>query len=164
MERIVHNGVQVWPKQARTPVGRFTSFKTKVKFAVRWFVIRAAIAVIATALLGMGYAYSQFESAHTLVAVNVPVTQAEVAPILQKICMAESGCKQFDVSGLPVMHANTNGSVDIGKYQINNKIWGAKAKELNMDILTESGQDSLARWILLNRGSTAWNSSAKGWQ
>lgn len=165
MQRITHNGTQVWP---RTKQGKFTSFKMRVKYAVRWFMIRAGIGAVATGLLFVGYAYADMMQPN-LSAVNsavmaAPVTEKTIAPILKQICKAESGCKQFRKDGLPVMHANTNGSVDIGKYQINNSVWGAKAHELRYDLLTEEGNEAMATWILENKGSGPWFSSAKGWE
>lgn len=163
--KISYMGTQVWP---RTKKGTFTSLKSRIKYAFRWFMIRTGIAVAATGLLFIGYFYANI-TAPDLVAINTtqmaaPVAVKDIAPILKKICMAESNCTQFRKDGLPVMHANTNGSVDLGKYQINSAAWGTKAKELGYDLLTEKGNEAMATWILENRGTEDWYSSKVSWK
>lgn len=147
--------------------------KYKTMRAVRWFVIRFMIALAAVALLGIGYLYSMYQNHHEIVAtqtIALPITANQVAPILERIsdCESGNGCKkgtghQYQANGLPVFHANTDGSVDIGKYQINSRAWGNKAHELGYDLLTEKGNEAMATWILENVGTGPWSSSAKGW-
>lgn len=151
-------GTQVYP---RDTIGRFAS---KVNRGMRWLAIRFAIAVVGTVLLLSGYAYSQFETANMIVAYGPMIEEQGIAPILKKIAIAESGDRQFDANGLPVLHANTNGSVDIGRYQINNRVWGAKAKELGFNLITDEGQTAMATWLLQNMGTEPWQSSGKGWK
>ncbi len=150
----------VYPHATAWQVAKYRFFK-----ALRWFIIRAGIAVLAFTALSVAYFYGM-NAAPTMTAINTIqiVTQNEIAPILKKICMAESGCKQFTKNGLPVMYANTNGSVDIGKYQINSRVWGTKAKELGYDLLSEKGNEAMATWILENRGTSPWISSSKNWE
>ncbi len=151
---------QVYPHASRWQVAKYRFFK-----ALRWLIIRTGIAVAATAVLFGAYLYGSLTTPN-LTAINTIVTVAakDVAPILHKICMAESSCQQFDKNGIPTMHANTNGSVDIGKYQINNRVWGATAKKLGYDLMTEEGQDKMATYLLENKGSGPWFSSSKNWE
>ncbi len=146
---------------------RYQVFKYRLFRALRWLLIRTGIAAAAFTALTGAYFYGQL-TAPNMTATNqivAAVTEAKSIPaILHKICMAESGCKQFAATGLPIMHANTNGSVDIGKFQINSKAWGQKAKELGYDLLTEEGNEAMAMWILNNRGTSDWYSSEHGWK
>ncbi len=162
--RITFNGVPlrtVYPHATRWQVAKYRFFK-----AVRWFIIRAGIATLTTAALFAAFMYGSLTTPN-LTAINTiiqaPIAKNEIAPILKRICMAESGCQQFAATGLPVFHANTDGSVDIGKYQINNRAWGAQAKKLGYDLMTEEGQDKMATYILENKGTGPWGSSIKGW-
>ncbi len=150
---------QVYPHATRWQVIKYKFFK-----AMRWLLIRTGIAVAAFTALSGAYFYGQV-TAPNLTAINqiTVVTIKDTAPILKKICMAESGCHQFAKSGLPVMHANKNGSVDIGKYQINSAAWGTKAHELGYDLLTEKGNEDMATWILENKGTDPWFSSSNNW-
>ncbi len=181
MESIRQNGQVTWVKKNDKWVknkvwanrhgrsSRYVAFKIQVRKAVRWVLIRAGITVGAVVLLFAGYWYADV-TAPNLSAVNAVVHNViaaapiKVAPILKQICGAESGCKQFRKNGLPVFHANTNGTVDIGKYQINDAVWGAKAKELGYDLLTEEGNEAMAMWILDNKGTEPWYSSKGGWK
>lgn len=91
--------------------------------------------------------------------VEVPVR--EFPPILEKICLAESGGKQFGANGR-VLRGRVNPS-DIGYCQINEYIWNDKARELGYDIFTENGNRAMALWIFDHQGSDPWSSSRSSW-
>ena len=148
---------QVYPHATRWQVIKF-----KFGRAVRWLAIRLAIIGSIAGMLFAVHLYDMADAGITVV--NQVVAPQGVAPILKRIAAAESQNHQFDANGLPLLHANSNGSVDIGLYQINNRVWGAKAKELGFDLLTEKGQTAMATWILENKGTSAWNSSSNKWQ
>lgn len=61
-------------------------------------------------------------------------------------------------------NANQNKSVDIGKYQINQSVWGKKATELGLNLWEEKDNKAMAEWIYANRGTEDWYSSKKCWQ
>lgn len=82
--------------------------------------------------------------------------------ILAIIADCESGGEHFNSDG-SVKRGRVN-SYDIGKYQINVKIWGKKASQLGYDIFTEQGNELMARWIYENYGTSPWNLSKKCWQ
>lgn len=90
-------------------------------------------------------------------------------PVLQRIASCESvgnvskEAKQFDSKGRLIKHANTDGSVDIGKNMINDRTWEAKAVTLGYDIYTEKGNDDMAKWIYKNIGTSPWSASMKCW-
>jgi hypothetical protein len=110
---------------------------------------------------------------------ELPAPSREI-PILKRIMMAESGGNQFCTAelakarafkgcfagrvGLPLMNNNVDGSTDWGLFQINDWHWGAKAKELGFDIMTEQGNRDMAQWIYENMGTGPWSASKAGWQ
>ena len=83
-------------------------------------------------------------------------------PILDKIATCESKGKQFFSNGVLVKHVNTDGTIDIGKYEINS-IWEAKSVQLGYNIYTEEGNHNMAVWLFTNQGSEPWSSSKKCW-
>lgn len=92
------------------------------------------------------------------------VREVDVAsPILERIAKCESGGSHYDANGQVLMVANTNKSVDVGKYQINNKVWGKKATELGFNLVVEEDNHSMAKWIFYNRGTEDWKYSRKCW-
>ena len=74
-------------------------------------------------------------------------------PAMIDVLRCESGFKQQDDDG----NVLTSSTADYGIAQINLKTWGAKAKELGLDIFN-STQDNLkmARYILDNAGIKSW--------
>lgn len=88
----------------------------------------------------------------------VKVKDDTIPPILKKIASCE-GITQFDKNGKVVV-GKINSS-DKGALQINEKIWGKKAKELGYDIYTEAGNYAMGKWLLENYGSTPWVHSAQ---
>lgn len=86
------------------------------------------------------------------------------APVMDRIAKCESQSKHFAKNGQVLVMGNTNKSVDVGKYQINQQVWGAKATELGYNIFTEEGNKSMAYWIYKNHGTEPWYSSQKCWQ
>lgn len=144
--------------------GKLYTLRSKfVKGTKKTILWSAVITTMAWSFVGV-YQLGISKASAEVGYVAVPLKVTEVAPILKKIAQAESQGRQFDANGLPLMHANTNGSVDLGILQINNRVWGAKAKELGFDLLTEKGNMAMGEWILMNRGTDAWNSSSKSWK
>ena len=97
------------------------------------------------------------------------VTQAEVihevkmcTAILDRIAKCESPTGHYK-NGQVVMMPNSDRSVDVGKYQINNKTWGAKAAELGLDITKEADNEAMAHWIYENHGTEDWKYSKACW-
>lgn len=90
----------------------------------------------------------------------VKVKDDTIPPILLKIAKAESGNRHFDSQG-NVVKGKVNNK-DIGKFQLNETVWGKKAKELGYDIYTEKGNEQMALWIFEHYGSVPWKFSAYG--
>lgn len=96
----------------------------------------------------------------TILEVPYKLEDRSVPPILKKIAKCE-GVTQFDKKG-NVVKGRVNKS-DIGLLQINEKIWGAKAKELGYNIYTEEGNIAMGKWLLANYGSAKWYLSSACW-
>lgn len=91
------------------------------------------------------------------------------APVLDRIagCESQGDRKskgaQYGKDGQVIVRANTNGSVDIGRYQINEKVWGAKATELGLNLFVEADNKKMAEWIYANKGTEPWYPSKACW-
>ena len=92
--------------------------------------------------------------------VQFPVADNSMPPILRKIAKCE-GVSQFDSKG-KVTRGKVN-KHDIGELQINEEIWGKKAKDLGFDIYTLEGNRAMGKWLLANYGSTKWKNSGACW-
>lgn len=133
-------------------------------YHVRVFLLRVFIVVILC-----GSIYGAF-IAGGIYNPAVIYTKAEVikevpvkAPILDRIAKCESPTGHYDKNGQISLNANTDRSVDIGKYQINNRAWGKKATELGYNLMVEKDNDAMAHWIYENRGTEDWYSSKACW-
>jgi len=125
--------------------------------------------IIVTAMVGI--AFSAFKSgamttaAETVYADREVVKEVEVvknSPVLDRIAQCESGNVHYK-NGQVIMRANTNGTVDIGKYQINT-VWFAQATKLGLDLTKEEDNKKMAEWIYANRGTEDWYPSKSCWQ
>jgi hypothetical protein len=84
-----------------------------------------------------------------------------VPQILQEIAICESGGRHFDTSG-KVIRGKVNPN-DIGKYQINQIVWGAEAERLGHDIFSEEGNEAMALEIYSREQSKPWSASKHCW-
>lgn len=100
-----------------------------------------------------------------------------IAPILQKIAKAESHSSHFCTAelikvglcakgerGQVLTNPNTNGTVDIGKYQINTYYWGAIAADMGFNLTLEADNEAFAIWLFENYGSEPWSASKNNWR
>lgn len=98
------------------------------------------------------------------------------APVLERIAKAESRNSHYCTEelvkyklcaisevGQVLIRANKNGTVDIGRHQINNYYWGSKATELGLNLWEEEDNYKMAVWLFKNEGTEPWNSSSKNW-
>ena len=85
------------------------------------------------------------------------------APVMDRIAKCESGNSHVDPkTGQVYMLANTNKTVDVGKYMINT-VWHKKAKELGLDITKEVDNEKMAYYIYENVGTSPWGASLHCW-
>lgn len=118
-------------------------------------------AILAVAALTFFTAGAIIASTHVIEAQTITPPQT-IPPIMLKISTCESHNHQYAPSGQVLMKPNTNGTVDVGLYQINT-VWFAKATSLHYDVTTEQGNKDMALWIYANKGTSPWYSSSKCW-
>ena len=94
--------------------------------------------------------------------VEVPVEVKGKSPIMDRIAVCESGGKHFDSKGKIIYGYNTNGSIDVGKYQINT-VHLPLAGTLGLDINKEKDNEAMAYYLYENRGTEPWRSSIHCW-
>ena len=120
-----------------------------------------SLAFLGTALFFLG-AFT-FSTTTGTVINKIQLVTPMKAPVLARIAKCESDGSQF-LHGQVITHANRNGSVDIGKYQINIRKWGKRATKLHYNLATLKGNTAMAQYIYLNYGTGAWYLSAKCWR
>lgn len=86
------------------------------------------------------------------------------ASVMDRIAKCESGNSHVDPkTGQVYLVANSNKTVDVGKYMINT-VWHKKAKELGFDITKEADNEKMGYWIYENVGTSPWSASSHCWQ
>ena len=144
-------------KEVRDNRGRFTSYWKKIKWFCKRVVIGVGVCFIALGLYVGGQVNVKLPEL-------IPVVEAEdtLAPILERIAKCESPSGHTK-NGKVVFARNTNGTTDIGKFQINT-IWLPQAAELGLNLSVEEDNTKFAEWLYANRGTSDWFSSSKCWQ
>lgn len=143
---------------------KYSKFQVML-FKARRATKRSIIALGVFSLVGWGFvAGSTFSPAKIVLAEKEIVKEVKGhAPVMDRIAKCESGNNHIDPkTGQVYMIANTNKTVDVGKYMINT-VWHKKAKELGLDITTEVGNEKMAYWIYENHGTSPWVYSSKCW-
>lgn len=84
------------------------------------------------------------------------------APVLERIARCESENKHFAPSGQVLVRTNTNGSYDVGRYQINS-IWNKTATSLGYQLFIESDNEAFAKYLYKNFGTEPWKYSKHCW-
>ncbi len=146
---------------------RFQVFKWKVQE-----FLKKVLRVVTASAMGYGVLYIAFSLGAYFNPVMTYATQEKIVyqykdveySVMNRIAKCESGNTQFAKNGQVILNANTNGTVDVGKYQINMKVWGAKATELGYDLMTEEGNTNFAMWLFTTHGSEPWYSSVNCWR
>ncbi len=108
-------------------------------------------------------------STNTVIADNVKAPTPPHFNVLDRIADCESGSGKKGTGtqfrgGQVLLHANKNGTTDIGKYQINMYVWRKQATKLGFNLATEKGNTKMAEWIYLNYGTGSWKYSRKCWR
>lgn len=94
--------------------------------------------------------------------VPTPVETMPDIPVLDAIEKCESSDMQFNKQGQVLIHVNTNGTYDIGEFQINS-IWNATATKMGFDLTKASDNKAFAQFLFINKGSSAWQDSSACW-
>lgn len=149
-----------------------------IKRALRVGGILALVAWLMLGSLKFGISYAH----GTEMSYIAPIAQADTIkpmvtdyPILDKIAQAESHDNQFCTKalvsesmckasqiGAPLVRVNTNGSYDIGKFQINSTHL-ADAIAHGYDVYTLQGNTDYALYLFMTQGSEPWYSSRSSW-
>lgn len=146
-----HKGGEV---PLRDRVGRFTSFKRNVFWFFKRVFWGMTIGLTAMTLYILGGMHNPI--------VKAELIKEGMAPVLERIAKCESQNQHYGKSGQVLMSANTNGTVDVGRYQINT-VWFSKATEMGLDVTNEEDNAEMAEYIYKNKGTGPWSSSAKCW-
>jgi len=133
------------------------------KFKLKRFIRRVIwLSVLLITIWGI-YEYGGMMHPSTIYTRAEVIKEVEVrAPILDKIARCESPTGHWK-NGQVSFNGNKDGSTDIGKYQINDRIWGKKATELGYNLTVEKDNEAMAHWIYENRGTEDWVWSKKCW-
>lgn len=89
------------------------------------------------------------------------INLVEAPAVLVEIARCESGQRQFNDNGT-VLRGRVN-SKDVGYFQLNEKYWLSKSKELGYDIYSEEGNIAMGLWIYKRYGTQPWDSSRSCW-
>ena len=131
----------------------------------KWRALRFAQKLLIVSLLVSGlytsYSFGFYMGPPTIKQVS---DQEAVYPVLERIAKCESGGSQYDKNGQVLLHWNKNGTIDIGKYAVNETYWGAQATKLGFDLTVEADNRKMAVWIYYNKGTGDWSASHACWK
>lgn len=91
------------------------------------------------------------------------VSDESPAAVMERIAKCESGGTHYKKDGTLVKNINKNGTIDVGKYQINSA-WEAKARSMGMDIYLPEGNEQFAYWLYDQNAAEDWYPSRSCWQ
>ena len=130
------------------------------RFFRKVFIVSGTLAV----LIGAFYLGGFLNPTTNIKAVEVikEVKRQDIPAVMQRITACEAPKGHYE-NGQVLLRANKNGSVDVGKYQINS-IWFKKASELQLDLSDEKDNETFALWLYENRGTEDWVWSKPCWQ
>lgn len=171
--------------EGRDITGRYNRLSASKRFARRFLYhlkrllrVGALLALVAWLMLGslrFGISYADGTEMAYIAPVALADTTAPDYPILDKIALAESDDSQFCTKalvakgmcpanqiGAVLIHVNTNGSYDLGKFQINSTHI-ADAIAQGYDVYTLEGNTAYAEYLFVTQGSEPWYSSKAGW-
>jgi len=147
--------------------------KDVVVGATKWQVFKyrfvKMVRKVAIASFIIGLVYGSFHLGRKTTQPEVVFADREVmvevekeSPVLKRIAVCESGGSHYNKDGQVIMRANTNGTVDTGKFQINS-VWNKKAGEMKLDLTKEADNETFAKWLYANKGTEPWYSSKTCW-
>lgn len=144
--------------------GRFDSFKSWMKRVLHRLATISIVSVTGYAVFMAGAIFYSTSKTEAIV-----MEVFKETPVLNRIADCESGngtpgsASHFDKNGQVLMVGNKNGTVDVGKWQINEYYWGDKATELGYDLTIEEENKKMAEWIYAHKGTSDWDLSKKCW-
>lgn len=120
-----------------------------------------AIFILATFMAGQWSKPEHVEASNTVIVHDKDTT---AYPVMERISQCESRGQQFSKDGTPLTNTNPNGTVDVGKFQINMSAEHIKeSAKLGFNVLTEEGNTAYAMYLYTHIGTGPWSSSAYCW-
>lgn len=142
---------------------KFQVFKYRLMKFIRKIVTYSLTAVFAFGVLyGTFRAGSSFAPTVTYADHEVIKEVDSASPVMDRIAQCESSTMHMGKKGQITVKVNTNGTYDIGLYQINS-IWNAQATKMGLDLTKESDNKAFAMYLYKNQGTGPWSSSSKCW-
>ena len=139
------------------------AFKIKATRMIKRILTTGALTV-GVAWIAVSFLHIGLANAKTVQVEKEVIKEVRIkAPVMDRIAKCESGNTHLDPkTGQVLMRANTNKSVDLGRYQINS-VWHKKATELGLDLTKDLDNEKFAYWLYENRGTEDWYSSKTCW-
>ena len=169
--RVFYGDKEIMWKNQYAKISTLKAFKIKAKKFIRYALKVITIGSIASGVMcGVFFAGSYMNPKTVYAIEQQKISVNPITPVLDRIAGCESGNgakstgSQYAKSGQVLLHANKDGSVDIGQYQINNVTWASKATALGYNLFTQAGHESMAKYIYQIYGTGSWSSSEKCWQ
>ncbi len=128
-------------------------FATKAKWTLR---------IIGLVIIGSAIGTAVFSTSSVSATVPEVITVEAKTPIMDRIAKCESDNSQTK-NGQTLIHINSNGTYDQGRFQINS-IHNAEASKLGFNLATEEGNTAYAKWLYANKGTGDWASSQGCWK
>jgi hypothetical protein len=153
-------------------IGKFSTTTNKyTKWQVFKYKVARLIRIIFMFTVGVGATVLMFYILQAFHGQQIVVKEVfvnaetidELPPVMKRIAECESGNRQYADNGQVITNGNKNGSVDIGRFQINLSIWGETATELGYDLTKEEDNTNFALYLFENYGSEPWIWSKKCW-
>jgi hypothetical protein len=102
-------------------------------------------------------------AAYTNYVRGTSTTTEEPAVVMDRVAKCESGGHQFTSKGVLITHINKDGSIDVGKFMINNTRHEAQAVKLGFNIYSEGGNTGYAYHLYETQGTEPWIHSKSCW-
>lgn len=158
---IKHNGKvykYIYPNHTKKEVWKFqlNEFRDKVLQVI-------FIAIVVLGISSIIRAETKKEIPVEIETQTITIIDKTIPSVLKNIAQCESSTGHYK-NGQVVVNVNKNGTYDIGKYQINVKVWGEKANELGLDLTDEEDNEEMALYIFKNNGTEDWYSSRHCWR
>lgn len=167
--KVFHNGKRL--KDIYPHATKWQVFKFKVRRFFRRLFLLALLALAILAVFKLGGVFNP----KTVVETQEVVVDT-ITPVLKRIAQAESMNSHYCTDtlikarmcaagekGQVLFNPNKNGTVDVGRYQINTYYWGEEATQLGLDVTKEKDNEKMAIWIYKNYGTEPWTASARNW-
>lgn len=155
--KVFWNGVPL--KRIAVGATWFETLMARFVRVMRWVVIASFIGGVAVGSYKIG---GTTVKPVTVFADKEVIKEVEgPSAVMDRIMKCESA-GHYAKNGQVQFHANKDGTVDIGAFQINS-IWDAQATKLGYNLTIEKDNIAFAMWLYKNKGTEPWYSSKKCW-